>query len=206
MAQLTPADAWQKMLEGNARFVHGAPAHPGQDAAKRVELSDGQNPFALVFGCADSRVAAEIIFDQGLGDLFVVRTAGHVIDPGVLGSVEFGVALLDIPLIIILGHDKCGAIGATLNATVSGHMPGGYIRDIVERVMPSAIAAKAKANGAEVGSEEVVSEHVLQSANLLVDRSKIVSEAIDAGKLAIVGVTYKLLDGAIIVEGVVGEV
>ncbi len=205
MPQLTPALAWQKMLDGNARFVSGEPAHPDQDVAKRQELSGGQNPFALVFGCADSRVAAEIIFDQGLGDLFVVRTAGHVIDPGVLGSIEFGVALLDIPLIIVLGHDSCGAIGATLATTVSGDMPGGFIRDIVERVMPSAIAARSKAGGAEVGSEAVVSEHVMQSAHLLVDRSRIISDAIEAGKLAIVGATYKLRDGEARVEGVVGS-
>lgn len=192
------------MLEGNARFVAGEPAHPDQDVAKRQELSGGQNPFALVFGCADSRVAAEIIFDQGLGDLFVVRTAGHVIDPGVLGSIEFGVGLLDIPLIIVLGHDSCGAIGATLATTVSGDMPKGFIRDIVERVMPSAIAARSKAGGAEVGSEAVVSEHVMQSANLLVDRSRIISDAIDSGKLAIVGATYKLRHGEARVEGIVG--
>ena len=193
------------MLEGNARFVSGKPAHPDQDVAKREELSGGQNPFALVFGYADSRVAAEIIFDQGLGDLFVVRTAGHVIDPGVLGSIEFGVELLNIPLIIVLGHDSCGAIGATLATIQSGEMPRGFIRDIVERVMPSAIYARSKAGGAEVGSEEVVSEHVMESANLLVERSRIISDAIDAGKLAIVGATYKLHDGGARVEGNVGR-
>lgn len=206
MGQLTPTAAWKKMLEGNARFIEGNPAHPGQDAAKREELSSGQHPFALVFGCADSRVAAEIIFDQGLGDLFVVRTAGHVIDPGGLGSIEFGVELLDIPLIVVLGHDSCGAVGAALETGKTGETPPGFIRDIVERVMPSAVAARVKAGGAEVGSEEVVSEHVMQSARLLVERSRIISDAVDAGKLAIVGATYKLHDGEAKVEGVLGDI
>ena len=104
----TPAEAWAKLARGNDRFVAGDHWHPNQDAARRDSLTEGQTPFAVFFGCADSRVAAEIIFDRGLGDLFVVRTAGHVIDPGVLGSIEFGVAILDIPLVVILGHDSCG--------------------------------------------------------------------------------------------------
>ena len=90
----------------------------------------------MVFGCADSRVAAEIIFDQGLGDMFVVRTAGHVIDSAVLGSVEYAVTVLNVPLIAVLGHDSCGAVKATLAALDGGAMPGGYVRDVVERDHP----------------------------------------------------------------------
>ena len=121
----TPAEAWAKLARGNDRFVAGEYWHPNQDAARRDSLTEGQTPFAVFFGCADSRVAAEIIFDRGLGDLFVVRTAGHVIDPGVLGSIEFGVAMLDIPLVVILGHDSCGAVSATVDAVRDGVLPGG---------------------------------------------------------------------------------
>ena len=96
----------------------------------------------MVFGCADSRVAAEIIFDQGLGDMFVVRTAGHVIDAAVLGSIEYAVTVLNVPLIVVLGHDSCGAVKATLSALDDGVMPGGYVRDIVERITPSVLMGR----------------------------------------------------------------
>ena len=105
-ARPTPADVWAEMREGNARFVAGEPRHPRQDVERRHVLAAAQTPRAALFGCADSRLAAEIIFDQGLGDLFVVRTAGHVVDASVLGSMEFGVGVLGIPLIVILGHDS----------------------------------------------------------------------------------------------------
>lgn len=206
MTAETPASAFQKLASGNARFRSGAVEHPDQDAAKRMELSTGQKPFALIFGCADSRVAAEIIFDQGLGDLFVVRTAGHIIDFGVLGSIEFGIDLLQIPLIIILGHDSCGAVTATLESAATNQMPGGYIRDIVERVMPSALAARAQSESGKLEVDEVVAVHVMETAKLLAERSQVVARAIDEGRLAIVGATYKLHDGEIHLEGSIGEI
>ena len=134
--------AWKALKEGNERFVAGTPAHPSQSIADRARLAAGQKPTAVVFGCADSRVAAEIIFDQGLGDMFVVRTAGHVIDSAVLGSVEYAVTVLNVPLIAVLGHDSCGAVKATLEALDGGVMPGGYVRDIVERITPSVMQGR----------------------------------------------------------------
>ena len=113
------------LKEGNGRFVAGKPEHPGQSIEYRAGLTVAQRPTAVVFGCADSRVAAEIIFDQGLGDMFVVRTAGHVIDSAVLGSIEYAVTVLDVPLIVVLGHDSCGAVKATLAALDEGKVPGG---------------------------------------------------------------------------------
>ena len=118
------------LTAGNARFMAGEREHPNQDVGIRHRIANKQQPFAIFFGCADSRVAAEIIFDQGLGDLFVVRTAGHVVDSSVLGSMEFGVGVLGIPLIVVLGHDSCGAVNAAVDAVTSGDMPGGFIRDI----------------------------------------------------------------------------
>src|SRR6478735_1907906 len=108
----TPGDAFDLLMAGNQRFVSGAPEHPNQDATRRTEIAPSQQPFAVVFGCSDSRLAAEIIFDRGLGDLFVVRTAGHVLGAEALGSIEYGVALLDCPLVVVLGHDSCGAVTA----------------------------------------------------------------------------------------------
>jgi len=188
----TPAQAWAKLARGNERFVAGTYSHPHQDAARRDSLTGGQAPFAVFFGCADSRVAAEIIFDRGLGDLFVVRTAGHVIDPGVLGSIEFGVAVLDIPLVVILGHDSCGAVSATVRAVRDGVLPGGYIRDIVERVTPSVLAARQAGMST---ADEIEAEHVRHTLHLLTERSRLIGDRVDSGQLAVVGATYNLGDG-----------
>ena len=197
----TPAEAWAEMDRGNQRFVAGEHSHPNQDAARRDSLTKGQAPFAVFFGCADSRVAAEIIFDRGLGDLFVVRTAGHVIDQGVLGSIEFGVAILDIPLVVILGHDSCGAVATTVDAVETGVLPGGYIRDIVERVTPSVLAAH---RAGMTTADEIEAEHVRHTLHLLTERSNLIADRISAGRLAVVGATYALNDGRARVVDAVG--
>src|SRR5262247_2312937 len=108
--------ALAELRAGNDRFVTGTRVHPNQDAEHRAALANAQRPFAVVFGCSDSRLAAEIIFDRGLGDLFVVRTAGHIIGPEVLASIEYGVTILGATLVVVLGHDSCGAIQATHDA------------------------------------------------------------------------------------------
>src|SRR5271163_4847854 len=137
MPNTDPVTAWKSLKEGNERFVAGQPEHPSQSVQHRASLAKGQNPTAVIFGCGDSRVAAELIFDQGLGDMFVVRTAGHVVDSSVLGSIEYAVQMLSVPLIVVLGHDRCGAVKATLDALDGGDVPGGSIRSIVEKVTPS---------------------------------------------------------------------
>ena len=138
----TPDDVWTLLREGNQRFVEGVSDHPNQDAARRTSLAGGQQPVAVIFGCSDSRLAAEIIFDVGLGDVFVIRTAGQVIDDAVLGSLEYSVDILDIPLIVVLGHDSCGAVTAAVDSYATGEMPPGFIRSLVERITPSVIAAR----------------------------------------------------------------
>ena len=117
---MTPAEAWSALLAGNDRFVRGEMEHPSQGVDRRAALAAAQAPFAVLFGCSDSRVAAEIVFDRGLGDLFVVRTAGHVVDTTVLGSIEYGVQVLGAPLVVVLGHDSCGAVGAAADALATG--------------------------------------------------------------------------------------
>ncbi|HET7477199.1 MAG TPA: carbonic anhydrase [Dermatophilaceae bacterium] len=188
----TPAQAWAALVEGNQRFVAGTYSHPNQDAARRSSLAGGQTPFALFFGCADSRVAAEIIFDQGLGDLFVVRTAGHVVDTAVLGSLEFGVGVLEIPLIVVLGHDSCGAVAATMRAVENGDVPPGYVRDIVERVTPSVLESRRLGMRT---ADAIEAQHVSNTIDLLLERSRLLSLRVDYGRLAIVGATYALADG-----------
>jgi carbonic anhydrase len=188
----TPAAAWQALRDGNQRFVSGTREHPNQDADHRTELAKGQRPFALVFGCADSRVAAEIIFDRGLGDLFVVRTAGHVVDTAVLGSIEFGVEYLEIPLVVILGHDGCGAVSAALESQASGRMPKGFVRDVVERVTPSVLAAR---RSGLTSLDHVIDEHTRHTAHLLTERSDVIADRIGDGRCAVVGVRYTLAEG-----------
>lgn len=136
---VSPAEAWEVLRRGNDRFVNGESLHADQDAHSRSRLASEQKPFVVLFGCSDSRVAAEIIFDRGLGDMFVVRTAGHVVDTTVLGSIEYGVNHLGAPLIVVLGHDNCGAINAARDAMITGVMPDGLVRAVVDRVIPSLV-------------------------------------------------------------------
>lgn len=112
--QPSPAQAWKCLKDGNQRFVEGISEHPNQDSSRRTLLSGGQFPFACIFGCGDSRLAAEIIFDLGLGDAFVVRTAGQVIENGVLGSIEYAVEEFKTPIIMVLGHDSSPFTESTL--------------------------------------------------------------------------------------------
>ena len=196
MAELTsptPEEAFTLLLSGNERFVAGAPEHPNQDSTRRAEIAPAQRPFAVLFGCSDSRLAAEIIFDRGLGDLFVVRTAGHVIGTEVLGSVEYGVDVLDCPLVVVLGHDACGAVSAACAALESGTVPGGYVQDVVERVTPSVLAARA---AGRLQPDEIVAEHVSRTVDLLLDRSRLLAERVAAGNAAVIGLCYRLADGS----------
>ncbi|WP_225828492.1 carbonic anhydrase [Streptomyces naphthomycinicus] len=189
----TPRDAFELLMAGNQRFVAGTPEHPNQDAARRTETAPSQKPFAVLFGCSDSRLAAEIIFDRGLGDLFVVRTAGHVAGTEVLGSIEFGAAVLHAPLVVVLGHDSCGAVAAACSALENGQTPGGFVRDVVERVTPSVLAARAA--GRE-SAEEILAEHIEHTVDLLLERSRVLAERVADGRLGVVGLSYRLADGS----------
>ncbi|MFF2299685.1 carbonic anhydrase [Arthrobacter sp. NPDC058127] len=189
---ISPSEAWQRLLEGNARFITGDSVHPNQDASRRNALVNTQNPFAVIFGCADSRLAAEIIFDLGLGDVFVVRTAGHVIDDAVLGSLEYSVSVLNVPLIVVLGHDNCGAVTATKDAVETGQMPSGFIRDLVERITPSVLTS-LREDKADVN--DMVVEHAKQTAGRLLESSRVISDAVDDSSTAVIGVAYRLKEG-----------
>jgi len=189
----SPQEAFDLLMAGNRRFVGSAPEHPNQDAARRAAIAPNQNPFAVLFGCSDSRLAAEIIFDRGLGDLFVVRTAGQVIGGEVLGSIEYGVDLLDCPLVVVLGHDSCGAVGAATAALEDGLAPVGYVRDVVEKVTPSVLAARA---AGRVEPHEILAEHVKHTVDLLLDRSRVLADRVADGRAAVVGLRYRLADGS----------
>jgi carbonic anhydrase len=199
----TPAQAWANLKAGNERFVADDPEHPNQGIGRRAVLAGGQAPSVVLFGCSDSRVAAEMIFDQGLGDMFVVRTAGHIIDSSVLGSLEFATELLEVPLIAILGHDSCGAVAATVESLDDLVIPGGYVRDIVERVGPSILSARAKG---KTRIDEFEAEHVVETGRLLMQRSLLIKQRVDRGQVAIVGLTYHLADGRVSLRSALGDV
>jgi carbonic anhydrase len=192
-SSLTPREAFEMLLAGNQRFVSGTPEHPNQDAARRSEIAPAQNPFAVLFGCSDSRLAAEIIFDQGLGDLFVVRTAGHVTGPEVLGSIEYGTSVLNCPLVVVLGHDSCGAVAATCAAVEDGVTAPGYVRDVIERVTPSVLAARS---AGLTQDRDIIAEHTRHTVDLLLDRSRVLADQVKAGQTAVVGLSYRLADGS----------
>jgi len=189
---VSPADALKLLLDGNDRFVAGERLHPNQDADRRFALDSGQRPFAVLFGCSDSRLAAEIIFDRGLGDLFVIRTAGHVVGAEVLGSIEYAVATLDVPLVAVLGHDSCGAIAATLDSIAEGTSPPGFMRDIVERVMISIVQVRDLA----VRDPDIaVTEHIRYTADTIIERSALIADRVKDGRCAVVGLSYRLAEG-----------
>lgn len=174
---------------------------------RRAETAGKQRPFAAIFGCMDSRVAAEIVFDRGIGDLAVVRTAGHVMDSSVLGSLEFGVSVLGIKLVVVLGHDSCGAIGAALSAHRTGRMPTGYVRDIVERVMPSMVTGGHLSRPVdEIDPNELMEEHVRHTVHLIAERSTPIVDRVVTGEVGIVGVGYHLAEGRVRLIETVGDV
>lgn len=207
----TPAQVWSELASGNERFVAGEPQHPRQDVDRRAETAFVQTPSAALFGCSDSRLAAEIIFDKGLGDLFVVRNAGQVISDSVLGSLEYAVAVLKVKLILVLGHDRCGAVQAAIDSQAPDALPlPPHINGIIEKIVP----AVRRVGGPTtepldpdlVDASAVGREHLRDTVAELVQRSEMISDAIAEGTLAIVGANYRLLEGRADPDIVVGVV
>jgi carbonic anhydrase len=212
----TPAEAWREMTLGNERFINDTPAHPHQDVERRAELVEGQRPVAAIFGCSDSRLSAEIIFDKGLGDLFVVRNAGQIISDSVVGSLEYAVSVLEVSLILVLGHDSCGAVlGAIsmLNPEATPLPP--HVANMVGRITP-AIRRVAGAQGLfqpdgslksdDVDVDEVGRAHLRDTITDLLNSSELISEAIAAGNLAVVGANYRLGEGRVLPDVVIGSI
>ena len=188
------AEAWAELAAGNVRFATDVAHRALADSQHRRSISRAQAPFAAVLGCSDSRVAAELVFDRGLGEVFVVRTAGHVVDTAVLGSIEFAVSALGVPLLVVLGHDSCGAVAAAMRSRRDGNEAGGYMRDLVERVITSVLSAEHRGL-TEV--DDVEREHVQVTAMELIERSDVIRSAVSDGRLGVVGVYYSLAEGLV---------
>ncbi len=185
---MQPDEALNRLLEGNKRFLAGT-SEPKNFVARREELKSGQSPFAAVVACSDSRVVPEFIFDVGLGDVFTVVSAGNVVDKIGIGSIEYAVGHLNAPLLVVMGHEGCGAVKAAYH----GHGES-FISSIVRKLAPS--IKRAKKGGAE--SEELEKAAVLNVKAVIrkIKKSPVVKKALDEGKLKIVGMKYHL-DGKV---------
>ncbi|NJN66550.1 MAG: carbonic anhydrase [Chloroflexaceae bacterium] len=192
----TADEAWDLLMQGNRRYVEGQAVHPRQGRQRRVDLLHYQNPFAAVLGCADARVPPEILFDQGIGDIFVVRTAGNIADPGsALGSLEFAVAKLGTPLLVVLGHQHCGAIMTAWEATTTGITAPGHLASIVAAIQPS--FQKPHPVRSTDDLEQAIRNHIALQVMKLRRTGPILSQAVAAGRLKIVGACYHFETGAV---------
>ena len=191
---VTTADqALRQLKEGNRRFVAGEMIHPNQTADRRAEVAKGQQPFAIIFGCVDSRVPPEIVFDRGLGDVLVIRTAGHALDSASLNSIEFGVHELGIPLVMVLGHQRYGAVAATVEAVEKGAKPHGHVGELVAAIKPAVEKVKGQAG-------DMLDNAIRANIELTVKKlrtSKSLAEFTERGRIKIVGAHYDLGTGAV---------
>ncbi|PRI12556.1 carbonic anhydrase [Leucobacter massiliensis] len=212
--RITPQQAWDAFAAGNERFVTGASAHPNQDVERRSELVNAQSPDVALFGCSDSRLAAEIIFDCGLGDLFIARNMGHVVAESIVASMEYAVTALGSALIVVLAHDSCGAVAAAIDQT--GRDPQqttDSVRNTLAPIQPAVQQLWLRehtdtpyADPARIDANAVGRIHLAATVNELLRSSRAISDAVDAGRLAIVGCQYRLTEGRAVPYTVVGPV
>lgn len=182
---LTPDEALSKLMEGNQRFVTNRRLNPNQDSVRIRQVATGQAPFAAILSCADSRVAPEIVFDQGIGDLFVVRVAGNIAITEDIASEEFAVGVLKAPLLVVLGHERCGAVQAALETATE--LPG-VIESLVYAIRPAVTASEGK-------SGDRLTNAIKENVRLQVQRlqtSSVIAKAVAEGKLKVVGAYYDL--------------
>lgn len=188
--RLAPDEAMQKLLEGNRRYFSGKMIHPNKDEMRRKELASGQSPFAVVIGCSDSRVPPELIFDQGFGDLFVVRVAGGCIDPVVTSSVEYVVEHLGASVVVVLGHKRCAAV--SIAATTEN--PKGYVKVLVDALKPAVDEGRKKPG-------DIVYNSILANVQMTADKFKESEHAmgrlVKEGKVKVVGAFYDIDTGEV---------
>jgi carbonic anhydrase len=194
-ADVTPATALDRLKAGNARFVAAPGAAPPIDEAARQAQVNGQSPFAIVLSCADSRVPPEIIFNAGLGELFVIRTAGQVGDKAVYGSLEYSAEHLRVPLLVVMGHEACGAVKVTIDTKPGSASQGPNIDALIAAIRPAFSRMDDPADASHL--REAVLANVEQVINDLLNRSAVVTHLVSAGKLQIVGAYYEFATGRV---------
>ena len=210
--RVSPQEAWDAFIAGNERFIAGRSQHPNQDVERRTELTATQAPDVALFGCSDSRLAAEIIFDCGLGDLFIARNMGHVVAESITASMEYAVTALGSALIVVLAHDSCGAVAAAIDQ--SGRTPAAVTESIEHTLAPIRPAVQQLwlrkhtetpyADAAELDANQVGRIHLANTVNSLLRSSRVISDAVDAGRLGVVGCQYRLAEGRAVPISAVG--
>lgn len=189
----TPRTALAELLAGNRRFVSGQPVHGHDVTAAAAVASGDQQPYAVVLGCIDSRVPLEAIFDQTFGSICVIRTGAHVLDRAVLGSIEYVVGQLGVPLVMVLGHERCGAVGSAVDTLRTGERPGGSLAYLVEQIAPA--VAEVGADGPAAHSR-AVHRHVLRTVAAL-RADDLLAGPVAAGEVEVVGARYDLATGQV---------
>lgn len=187
---VSPDAALKKLMAGNARYAKCRVTHPHESTARRAEVAKGQKPFAIVVGCSDSRTSPELVFDQGLGDVFATRLAGSIVDDAALGSIEYAVEHLGSTVIVVLGHERCGAVDAAMQG---GKLPG-KIGAVVKPILP---AVKAVKKSATPTLDAAIDENARRTAGALTHRSEILETRVKDGKLKIVAARYDLDSGRV---------
>ena len=190
---LSPDAALKRLQEGNARYVDGL-ARRHDFKHEREALVGGQNPYAAILSCADSRIAPEYAFDSGRGDLFVCRVAGNFADEDMIASLEYAVAVLAVPLILVLGHEGCGAVDATIKSLKDDKELPGHMPSLVEAIAP-AVKAVSKQGGDTLGN--AIRQNVIDNVAKLKSTTPLLSAAVEQGKLKVVGGIYRLGDGKV---------
>jgi len=180
----------QTLLEGNRRFAGSKQLHPNQDRERRNEVAKGQKPFAIIVGCSDSRIPPEILFDQGIGDLFIIRLAGNIVDDTALGSIEYAVDHLGVRLVVVLGHSKCGAV----TATVQGGEVHGHIGSIIQAITPAIDRAKGKTGDLV---DNTIRENTKLVAGYIASSQPILEQMVNNGKIAVVSAHYDIDTGLV---------
>ncbi len=190
----TPQAVWESLREGNERFMANRSERPNQDPEYRSLLSVGQSPRVVIFSCSDSRVPVEMVFDLGLGDAFVIRTAGQIIDSSIIASVEYAIEKFDVNLLVVMGHESCGAVRATMEFAEGGSAPNGFQRTIVERVLMSVTEANKRGL---VTREDVERQHITETVYQLMARAPGLGQGLIRQSMGIVGLRYNLSDGRV---------
>jgi carbonic anhydrase len=189
-----PAVALARLKAGNARFISGRLEHPNLSSERRAELTRGQRPVAVIVACADSRIPPELVFDEGLGDLFVVRVAGNVLNDQIVGSVEYAVLNLGSRLIVVLGHERCGAVTAARDTVAAGSQAPGHIQSILDAIRPAVEATRGQ------GLEATSQANVRRVVAALQYSTPILQAQVASGAVQVVGANYLLESGTVVFD------
>ena len=194
---LTADQALATLKEGNAKFLTDSPLRAVQGRARRLEIARGQAPFAVLVSCSDSRVPPEVLFGRGLGELFIVRNAGNTVDTVALGSIEYAIAVLGVPLIVVLGHERCGAVDAALSVVEKNTVFPGSLNQMIEPILPAALLARSSGAKGEALLDAAVRENIRRVVNRIKNSEPVLMNPIKTGKVKVVGARYDLDDGEV---------